>query len=120
MGTGPFDTDNVVCCPYCGNSKRWDHRGHFGGSGSLSVATQGRGSGDHDIVCDACGFDGGARTIGQTRVAPHPFEHAPKHCPMCGHGTSWVMGAPWALTCSGCGWVGELHIHDAKHNRRTE
>lgn len=115
MSTGPFDMDRVLCCPYCGNKKKFRHRGEFEGSGTYTVGTQGRGSGEHDIVCDACGFDGGITTVGRAHDPPHDLPK-PKYCPMCGETPKWTMGAPWAMSCSVCGWMGRLIAFDKEHH----
>lgn len=120
MGRGPFTADKVKCCPFCGNKKVRDYRNRqFEGSGEFSVTTQGRGSGDHDIVCDACGFDGAVRTVGQAKLANDGWPKRPKFCPMCADELVWTTGAPWAAVCK-CGWMGDISIFDDAHREAEQ
>lgn len=118
MSTGPFIYNKVQFCPFCGNEKRFDYRrGGIKGTRAMDVGTQGCGSGEHDIVCDACGFDGGVQTLSARKMLEPKKEVAPpRFCPMCGHQKPWQRGIPWALSCEICGWMGDMSIYDDIHD----
>ncbi len=121
MSTGSFKK-LPICCPMCG--EQFTHP-----RGLAHCSSQGHGSGEFEVVCKACGFDGGVATIAEPR--PNVPANRPTWCPMCGHQAVWTPGDHWGLACMcdvmcrmedaanvpdqprlvvcTCRWIGRLH-----------